>query len=100
MKHLTVVDPILESQIAKTPPGMAFWSGTGPERTTCRTCVFYTFEGYMSYRSNKGGMLKRGACKEFIRLVNKASHKLPHDIPSCKYYQENKTPPAIMDPGK
>ncbi len=78
----------------------AFWAGTGPAMTTCRTCLHYTFNGYKSARGNKGGMLKNGPCKEFIRLTNVDSHKIPHETQSCKEYKENLNPPTIIDPRK
>ncbi len=99
-QHLTSVNPKQDAMVAKTPVGMAFWSGTGPELTTCRTCIFYTFAGYKSARGNKGGMLKSGPCKEFVRLTNVDTHKIPHETQSCKFYKENKTPPTIIDSRK
>ncbi len=97
---LTVIDQALDEKVAKTPVGMAFWAGTGPAMMTCRTCLHYTFNGYKSARGNKGGMLKNGPCKEFIRLTNVDTHKIPHETPSCKFYKENKTPPTIIDSRK
>ncbi len=97
---LTSVNPKHDEMVAKTPVGMAFWAGTGPAHTTCRTCLFYTFSGYKSARGNKGGILKLGKCKEYIRLTNVDSHKIPYETPSCKSYQDNPTPPAIIDPRK
>lgn len=97
---LTVIDKNLDEKVARTPTGMAFWAGTGPALTTCRTCIFYTFAGYKSSRGNKGGMLKAGPCKEFVRLTNVDSHKIPHETQSCKFYKENNTPPTIIDSRK
>lgn len=97
---LTVLDPELESKVARTPRGMAFWSGTGPVHTTCRECVSFTFEGYKSNRGNKGGMLKNGRCRKYESLMQAEGPTFPFDIGSCKHFESNPTPPAIINPRK
>lgn len=100
-EHLTVIDPVLENQISKTPVGMAFWAGTGPQGKTCRECRFYVFNGYKSARGSKGGVLKNSPCQKFIALTNGIdTHKIPYDTSSCKYFDQNPTPPTITDQRK
>ncbi len=46
VKHLTTAgDPELARKIAATPPGMAYWTATGPEGATCAQCAFFTAGG-------------------------------------------------------
>lgn len=97
---LTVLDPELESKIARTPRGMAHWAGTGPVHTTCRECVSYTFNGYKANRGNKGGMLKDGKCKKFESIGGTEGAAISFELSSCKYFEKNPTPPAIINPRK
>ena len=97
---LTVLDPDLESKVARTPRGMAFWAGTGPDGKTCRECKFFTFEGYKSNRGHKGGLLKNGKCQKFSALAQIDGPPISFELSSCKHFEQNPTPPAIINPRK
>ena len=99
--HLTVIDPDLEQKRNRTPEGMAHWAGTGPTGLTCRECSFYEFVGYKSNRgSHRGGTLKNGSCNKYEVLIRRRGPKIPFESAACKYFEPNKTPPAITDPRK
>jgi hypothetical protein len=98
---LTVVDKSVDDLRDKTPPGMAFWAGTGPKRTTCRECEHYEFNGYKSNRgTHRGGTLKNGKCEKYATMMEKDGSKIPFDTPSCKYFSLNKAVPPIVNPRK
>lgn len=97
---LTVVDLEFENRAARTPPGMAFWAGTGPKDTTCRECILYVLNGYTSFKSGKGGTLRNGTCKRYSDSMSGAPQRIPFDTPSCKYFEANPTPPSIVDQRK
>lgn len=96
---LTVLDPDLESKVSATPKGMAHWAGTGPN-SSCRQCLFYTFEGYKTNRGNKGGLLKNGRCRKYEALMRVEGPIIYYELSSCKYFESNPTPPAIINPRK
>jgi hypothetical protein len=99
--HLTSVNPGHDAMVAKTPPGMAHWAGTGPAGTTCRECVHYQFSGYKSKRGGiTGGTLKLGICNKYLSMMKSNGAKVPFETPSCKYFELNKQPPATTDPRK
>jgi len=97
----TVIDKNLDERQANTPPGMAFWAGTGPAGRTCRECSFYQFNGYKSKKGGiTGGVLKLGICNKYLSMMLRAGSKVPHETPSCKYFELNKLVPPITDPRK
>jgi len=99
--HLTSVNPQHDEMVAKTPPGMAYWAGTGPAQTTCRECAFYEFKGYKSNRGiHRGGTLKMGICNKYLSMMQRAGSKVPFETPSCKYFELSKQIPSIIDPRK
>lgn len=98
-EHLTVLDVAFENRVAKTPPGMAFWAGTGPTGKTCRECSHYGFNGYTSSKSANGGTLKNGPCERYVSQMGRA-YRVPFDTASCKFFEQNPTPPSIQDQGK
>lgn len=97
---LTVIDKELDDRAVRTPRGMAFWIGTGPQGSTCRECKFYTFEGYKANRGNKGGMLKNGRCQKYESLMRAHGPTIPCELSACKYFDQNPNPPAIINPRK
>lgn len=74
----------------QTPPGMAHWSGTGPEGTTCITCSYAAFNGY-----NPGyqGTLKKINCKKYKELVKKTGDRFDPYVKSCRFYSAGDGPP-------
>lgn len=99
--HLTSVNPEHDAMVAKTPPGMAHWAGTGPKNTTCRECISYQFNGYKSKRGGiSGGALKLGICNKYLSMMKMTGSKVPFETPSCKYFELNKQAPPIIDPRK
>lgn len=93
-EHLTAPDPQLAKFQAQTPPGMAFWSGTGPTGTTCRECRFWKEDGL-----DAEGDLKDAKCAQYERMMRAAmileaqGLYLPGATASCKYFVENPSPP-------
>jgi hypothetical protein len=92
-EHLT---PTKTDKLARaTWSGMAHFAGTGPKGTTCRTCVHWAFDGYLSSK----GTLKDTICEQYSKMMNgRTGGRVPHDAPSCKYYEPMPGPPAIYDP--
>lgn len=97
---LTVLDQDLEAKVARTPRGMAFWAGTGPEGKTCRECKFFTFNGYKSSRGMKGGLLKNGRCQKFTSLALMEGPPISYELSACKHFEQNPTPPTTINPRK
>ncbi len=97
---LTVVDPKIDQYMADTPDGMAFWAGTGPVHTTCRECIFFTFNGYKVARGMSGGQLRHGPCKKYIAMTGISTKKLPPETKSCKYFEKNPAKPSMYNKGK
>ncbi len=98
---LTVIDKSIDEMQAKTPPGMAYWAGTGPTGTTCRECHFYQFNGYKSKRGGiTGGTLKLGICNKYLSMMKLNGPKVPFETPSCKSFVLHSPAPPITDPRK
>lgn len=81
--HLTEPDQDLAEKRRRTPPGMAFWAGTGPAGATCRGCQFWLSDGYLA----DCGLLKDSICGKYRSMMNgEAGAKLSHYTPACKYF--------------
>jgi len=89
----------VDALAARTPPGMAFWAGTGPKGRTCRECLHYSVEG--RYGTPGGdharGELTLGRCAKYSRTKRLDGPKFRHSTPVCKYFEENPLPPAIIE---
>ena len=96
---LTVLDKDFQAKVNKTPMGMAFWAGTGPKGKTCRECTSFMFPTYYSGGKN-GETLKPSTCRKFGELSKREGRAIPHDTESCKYFEQNETPPTISKPQK
>ncbi|BEV47318.1 hypothetical protein CRBSH125_35010 [Afipia carboxidovorans] len=95
--HLTQPNADLGHMIARTPSGMAFWSGTGPGNTTCRECVFFDHQhSYYAKKGIGGGSLKPAKCKKFKALAQSSGGAVPHDTRSCKYFEPAPVPPPVV----
>lgn len=92
-------DDVAELGMKNTPPGMAHWSGTGPEGTSCRECALYTFEGrYTSgSKTHPAGGLKPGRCRKYHQLMKRKGKPFVHSKPSCKHFERNPNPPMAVD---
>jgi hypothetical protein len=64
-------------------PGMAYFRGTGPFATTCKSCEYFGL-------SDKDCGRKSAPCRMFKRLQGEAGPKVKCDTGSCKYYEERK----------
>ena len=78
MNLTNMFDEDSERGLRKTPPGMAYWAGTGPTGNKCRDCVHF---------SGKEG--KKGTCEKTVNYlqVQKSrvkAQKFPAD--ACKYF--------------
>lgn len=65
-------------------PGMAFFSGTGPKGTTCRTCKFC---GYMRKAAFSENLRKVNACEKFHSMTGRHGPDVEEQYESCKYYE-------------
>jgi hypothetical protein len=65
-------------------PGMAYFAGTGPADTTCKTCAF---RGYHR-KSRFGNWYHTNGCEKF-RVLSGGKHgaRLRPGTSSCKYYE-------------
>ncbi len=97
--HLTEPNPELAQRVAQTPPGMAHWSGTGPEATACRGCQF--FMGKVRRTGIGVGEMQPGRCRKFVALMKGALcrrsapvHLIPPDTASCSHFAAKPTPKA------
>ena len=92
-EHLTP-SPI-DNKALGTWSGMAHFAGTGPKGTTCRECQHWAFDGYLSTT----GSLKTTICEKYTRMMNgRVGQRVPHDAPSCRYYEPMPDPPSVYDP--
>ena len=78
---LTRPNEALERLAAATVPGMAHWSGTGPEGATCGKCTFYgTVLNHLERLIPK-------RCRKYSEMVNKCG---PEPIPkitlACRHF--------------
>lgn len=92
-------DPVSEAGMKTTPPGMAHWSGTGPDGKTCRECAHYTNEGRYTATS-KGhatGQLKPGRCLKYQSLTKRKGAKFPFIKLACKHFQQHPNPPVAVE---
>jgi hypothetical protein len=94
--HLTVVDPAFERHRRATYAGMASWAMTGPAGTTCRECLHWNGCGKDTGYVATWRTLKARPCAKYRSLMNnKTGAAVPHDAPSCRFFQANPNPPAI-----
>jgi len=99
-EHLTVIDPVLESRRTRTVPGMAHFAGTGPVGKTCRECLHWTGRGnesgYYAAGGKFGGVLRNRSCEKYRSMMHDTvGPTVPYSAAACKYFEANKTPPAI-----
>lgn len=90
--HLTEPNKELGEKRRKTPPGMAFWAGTGPAGKTCRECKFWENQGWLT----SCGLLKDAHCEKYTRMMNgNVGGRIPHFTVACKYFEAEAFPPSI-----
>lgn len=83
MDVLTEPNPELAKLIRQTPDGMAHWSGTGPDGTTCGTCKHHAT---IYPRGGKTAYAKR--CKLYQDRSNGwVGGKIENSTASCKYFE-------------
>jgi hypothetical protein len=69
-----------------TAPGMAHWSGTGPDGKRCKDCWF---KGYHRRTENKHGTPKTSwsaGCEKFHKLTGQHGPNIRGDLRACKYF--------------
>ncbi len=69
-----IFDAASERGFAKTPAGMAFWTGTGPEGKTCGDC------GYFHGTS-------KGRCRKYRELAGRNGLRFRRSSAACKYFE-------------
>lgn len=82
MDGLTIVNPDLEQQVARTVPGMAHWAGSGPAGKFCGGCAHF-----MSVSRGLGSSTR---CGKYSQMMDgrTGSKKLPPETASCKYFEQ------------
>ena len=92
-----IFDSRTEVGIRTTPPGMAFWAGSGPAGKTCRECIHWQADGYYAGGNrafNQG--LKPGICRKARAMtMGKAQPPVRYINSACKYFEPNPNPPTI-----
>lgn len=87
---LTTLDREFNEMVRLTPSGMAHWATTGPKGTTCRECTNFEKPEY------KDDMLRVSKCRMYRVLSYREGKPVPHETPSCKFFEWNDNPPPIM----
>ena len=91
-ERLTQPDKKLAKQLQATHAGQAHFGGTGPRGKTCRECLHWLFNGYLSGKS----VLKMANCGKFTKLMNgRIGGVIPHDAAACKYFTAVDNAPPI-----
>ena len=94
--NLTSLDRDFERRARATYAGMASWAGAGPAGTTCRECLFWTGCGRNAGYVAKWRTLIARPCAKHRALMNdKIGEAVPHDAPSCRFFEANPNPPPI-----
>jgi hypothetical protein len=75
MRYLTVLDSDLEDLRLRTPPGMAFWAGTGPKRI-CGQCEHF------------GELSRKHGCRLYTKQAGREVPLL-EDTAACKYFSKS-----------
>jgi len=70
--YLTDENPVFE----ETDPGMAHFSGTGPDNTYCFGCMFFNRES-----------LESGWCDKYAQLTNVHKQIFYAGNMSCRYFE-------------
>ena len=78
---LTRPNEALERLADATVPGMAHWSGTGPEGATCGKCAFYgTVLNHLERLIPK-------RCRKYAEMVNKCGPEpIPERTLACRHF--------------
>jgi hypothetical protein len=98
-EHLTKPQgEVLAAKQFATAPGMAMWTATGPEGTTCRERAFWASAPSGKYRRS-GGVLKGRGCKKYTQLrraqLMGAGPAVDPTMASCRYFEPAKAPPNL-----
>ena len=82
---LTKPNPELSRLVAATVPGMAHWSGTGPQGATCGMCSFWRTIG-------DGGKRKLKRCGKYVTLTLKIGPEpIPAKTLACRHFELQKS---------
>lgn len=100
---LTTLDQKFNEMVRNTPSGMAYWSGTGPEGVTCRTCLWWGHNGDTTFPQKEveyasTGQLKAARCGKYKILSYREGKAIPHESVACKYYEPTEDSPAPFKP--
>lgn len=99
--HLSVIDPVFETKRQRTYPGMAHFAESGPAKTRCRECKFWTGcgreSGYYAKKGVHGGVLKPRPYAKYRDMMQEVGPGVPHDALACKYFDANLTPPSLTE---
>lgn len=82
MDGLTIVNPDLEQQVARTIPGMAHWAGSGPAGSSCGQCSYFI--------TVSRGLGSSTRCNKYSQMMNGrvGAKKLPPETAACKYFEQ------------
>ena len=68
-----IFDAASERGFVETPPGMAFWIGTGPAGEICGGCTY--FQG-----------TTKGRCRKYRKLTGRNGGRFKRRSAACKYF--------------
>lgn len=90
-EHLTqIFDNVAERGWRNTPPGMAHWTGTGPERTRCFQCRYCMTNGrFAGSNKSRANSLKPIHCRKYKALMRQKGPAFEAITPSCKHFEKN-----------
>jgi hypothetical protein len=89
MRNLTVVNPELDRLVKQTPPGMAHWSTTGPDGTTCEQCKHFGYSVPLrnGHGEAVGTKTHPKSCRRFFELMHRHGKPLQPSTPSCRHFE-------------
>lgn len=73
-----IFDQAAEDGHARTPPGMAYWIGTGPTGMQCQDCRHFD------------GDAAGGWCRKVKAMTGRRRKNIPAGCAACKYFEAAK----------
>lgn len=90
-QHMTDAGDDLNKMAPRTPPGMAYFIGTGPAQATCEGCRHFLGK---ARRSGIGkGEIQPGRCREYMRMMRSKGmltapvYKLLPETAACRHWE-------------
>lgn len=92
-KNLTnPFDKEMSFKIARTPKGMAHWSGTGPRGRACYECLKgFDFKRRSKTSKKSPGRLFAMRCNKFADLMGKEGPRFDPATLGCRFFEQAET---------